>query len=135
MSLENALCFPLTVFLEALPMIDHARGTPLAFQCIGSVHADLSNLELSPQPGLAIEPADYPDSSGALLHGLRFRVTDPAACRPAAAAWALLSALEQHIGPALWAFPGSRPGFYRRLWGTRSPAPPWPPFEIPHRLY
>jgi len=132
---ENALCFPLTVFLEALPMIDHARGTPLAFQCIGSRHADVSGLTLAPQPGLAIEPADYPDSSGTLLHGLRFRVTDPAACRPAAAAWALLSALEQLIGPALWAFPGSRPDFYAQLWGTRTPAPPWPPFEIPHRLY
>jgi uncharacterized protein YbbC (DUF1343 family) len=134
-SLENALCFPLTVFFEALPMIDHARGTPLAFQRIGSAHADLSSLELPPLPGLHVAPADYPDKTGRVLKGLAFEVTDPVAYRPAAAALELISALEQHLGRALWEFPGSRPDFYAKLWGTRTPAPPWPGFVIPHRLY
>lgn len=134
-SIENALCFPLSVFFEALPMIDHARGTPLAFRRIGSAHADLSDLELPPLPGVRVSPCDYPDKTGARLRGLAFDVTHPAACRPAAAAHALLQALEHRLGPALWAFPGSRPGFYAKLWGTRTPAPPWPTFDIPHPLY
>ena len=134
-SLENALCFPLTVFFEALPMIDHARGTPLAFRRIGSAHADLGKLVLPPLPGLRVSPCEYPDKHGQMLCGFAFEVADPAAYRPAAAAFALVSALENHLGPALWEFPGSRPGFYAQLWGTRSPAPPWPRFKFPHQLY
>ena len=134
-SLENALCFPLTVFLEALPMIDHARGTPLAFQRIGSAHADLSTLDLPPVPGLRVAPCDYPDKRGQTLRGLAFDVVDPAAYRPAAAAYELIGSLEKKLGPALWQFPGSRPDFYAQLWGTRAPAPPWVGFKIPQRLY
>jgi len=134
-SLENALCFPLTVFFEALPMIDHARGTPLAFQRIGSAHVDLSGLALPPLPGVRAAPCEYPDKHGQTLRGFAFEIVDPAAYRPAAAAFALISALEAHVGPALWDFPGSRPHFYAQLWGTRAPAPPWPRFEIPHPLY
>lgn len=134
-SLENALCFPLTVFFEALPMIDHARGTSLAFQRIGSAHMDLAKLVLPPLPGVRAAPCDYPDKHGRLLRGFAFEVADPAAYRPAAAAFALVSALENHVGSALWEFPGSRPEFYAQLWGTRAPAPPWPRFEIPRKLY
>ena len=134
-SLENALCFPLTVFLEALPMIDHARGTPLAFQRIGSAHADLSTLDLPPLPGLRVAPCDYPDKRGQTLRGLAFDVVDPAAYRPAAAAYELIVSLEKKLGPALWDFPGSRPDFYAQLWGTRAPVPPWVGFKIPQRLY
>ena len=134
-SLENALCFPLTVFFEALPMIDHARGTPLAFQRIGSAHVDLATLALLPLPGLNVTPCEYPDKTGRTLHGFSFEVADPAAYRPAAAAFDLVSALEARFGRALWSFPGSRPDFYANLWGTRTPAPPWPAFEIPHKLY
>ena len=134
-SLENALCFPLTVFFEALPMIDHARGTPLAFQRIGSAHADLAQLSLPPLPGVRAEPCEYPDKHGETLRGFAFEVVDPAAYRPATAAFALISALEKHLGRVLWDFPGSRPEFYAQLWGTRTPAPPWPRFEIPQPLY
>lgn len=134
-SLENALCFPLTVFFEALPLIDHARGTPLAFQCIGSAQTDLSTLELPPLSGLSVSPTGYPDKTGRTLRGLRFEVNDPTVYCPAAAAFTLVSALEKHVGPALWDFPGSRPGFYAHLWGTRTPSPPWPRFGIPLKLY
>ena len=134
-SLENALCFPLTVFFEALPMIDHARGTPLAFQRIGSAHADISTLELPPLPGVRVSPCEYPDKHGQMLRGLAFEVVEPAAYRPAAAAFTLISTLEKRMSRDLWQFPGSRPEFYAQLWGTRAPAPPWPRFEIPRKLY
>ena len=134
-SLENALCFPLTVFFEALPMIDHARGTPLAFQRMGSAHVDLTTLTLPPLPGLRVSSCEYPDKTGRMLRGFSFEVTAPAAYQPARAAFDLLSALESRFGHALWDFPGSRPEFYAQLWGTRTPAPPWPNFKIPHTLY
>lgn len=134
-SLENALCFPLTVLFEALPMIDHARGTPLAFQRIGSAHADLSTLDLPPLPGLRTTPCEYPDKRGQTLRGLAFDVVDPTAYRPAAAAFTLISTLEKRMSRDLWQFPGSRPDFYAQLWGTRTPAPPWPRFEVPRKLY
>jgi uncharacterized protein YbbC (DUF1343 family) len=134
-TLANALCFPLTVFFEALPMIDHARGTPLAFQRIGSTQTDLTTLQLPELPGLAVETCEYPDKSGRRLRGLAFEIVEPRAYRPAAAAFTLIAALEGKLGPALWKFPGSRRAFYAQLWGTRTPAPPWPPFEIPRMLY
>jgi len=135
LALENALCFPLAVLFEALPLIDHARGTPLAFRRIGSVHADLSQLDLPPFPGLHVSPCEYPDRHGAILRGLAFEVRDPSAFCPAAAAWALIAALERHLGPALWKFPGTRPGFYTQLWGTSRPAPPWPAGPLRPSLY
>lgn len=134
-SIQNALCFPLTVFFEAIPMVDHARGTPLAFQCIGSASADISDLDLPAFPGLKVASTEYPDKSGRPLRGLRFEVTDPAAYRPAASAYRLIAALEQRLGSALWDYPGSRPEFYTRLWGTRTPAPPWPAFQDSALLY
>ncbi len=134
-ALENALCFPLTVFFEALPMIDHARGTPLAFRRIGSAHADLSRLVLPPLPGVRVSPCEYPNNTGRILRGLAFEITAPGACRPAGAAFTLLNALEAELGPALWDFPGSRPEFYAQLWGTRTPAPPWNAFAPSWLLY
>ncbi len=134
-SLKNALCFPMTVFFEALPMIDHARGTPLAFQCIGSVHADVSQIVLPRLPGVSVVPYDYPDQTGRQLHGLRLHVTDPAVYQPATTAIALLTALEKLLGSALWNRADSRPNFYTQLWGSHTPAPPWPSFNIPQRLY
>ena len=134
-AIENALCFPLTLFFEALPMIDHARGTPLAFQRIGSAHADLSDLDLPPLPGLRASPCDYPDKTGARLRGLAFALGAPAAYRAPPPPPPLPRALERRLGPALWDFPGSRPDFYAKLWGTAAPAPPWPPFDIPRPLY
>ena len=134
-ALANALCFPLTVFFEALPIMDHARGTPLAFQRLGSAHADLARLQLPPLPGLRVTPAEYPDKNGHILSGLAFEVADPTAYRPAQAAFTLLHHLEEYLGPALWRFPGSRPDFYAQLWGTRTPAPPWPDYSLRHLLY
>ena len=133
--LDNALCFPATVFCEALPTLDHARGTPLAFQRLGSTHADLTRLTLPNLPGVRIEPDDYPDRQGRQLSGLKIEVTDPTAYRPAATAIALLRALENLLGPALWNFPGSRPDFYAQLWGTANPAPPWPDWPALRHLY
>ena len=135
LALENALCFPITVFFEALPLLDHARGTPLAFQRLGSALANISHLDLPPLPGLRVTPTQYPDKTGRTLPGLALAITDPTQFRPAAAAHTLITALERLLGPTLWNHPGSRPHFYTQLWGTPTPAPPWPAFTPPHMLY
>ena len=129
-TLENALCFPVTVFLEALPLLDHARGTPLAFQRIGSAHADISQLALPPLPGLRVTPTEYPDKTGRTLPGLAVAVTDPAQFRPAAAAPPLSTALERPLGDTRGNHPGAPPPGYTQLWGTPTP-PPWPLFSTP----
>ena len=126
-SLDNALCFPVNVFFEALPAIDHARGTPLAFQRLGADALDLAALPLPSFPGLRTSPATYTDAHGTTRRGLSFRVTDPRAYRPAATAWTLWTALSSALDgwPALWRLPASRPDFYAKLWGTSTPAPHW----------
>ena len=135
-SLENALCFPLNVFFEALPAVDHARGTPLAFQRTGATAVDLAPLATVLLPGLETAPADYEDSHGIHRRGLRFRVADPRRYHPAQAAWALWSAMAEAFGgwPALWATAGARHEWFDKLWGTRTPAPPWSVPEFP-RFY
>ena len=47
----------------------------------------------------------------------------------------LITALERQLGDTLWNHPGARPHFYTQLWGTPTPAPPWPLFSTPHMLY
>ncbi len=127
-TLDNALCFPVNVFFEALPTVDHARGTPLAFQRIGTDALDLADLPLPAFPGLRTAPAAYTDANGTPRRGLSFRVTDPRAYRPARTAWTLWTALSAALDgwPALWRLPSSRPDFYTKLWGAADPAPPWP---------
>lgn len=118
-TLENALCFPITVFFEALPLIDHARGTPNAFCCLSHPHEDifplLSSLSL---PGIALSARTYRDRSGNKRNGVHIDIVNPLAYQPAAAAFAILQKLQRHFGRALWEAPETRPGFFDQLWGT-----------------
>ncbi|MBR3584153.1 MAG: DUF1343 domain-containing protein [Kiritimatiellae bacterium] len=136
-SLDNALAFPLNVFFEALPLVDHARGTPLAFLRAGTEAVDLAGLGMPSQPGLEIAPAAYTDAKGEPRRGLRFRVADPRRYRPAQTAWTLWTALAGALGgwPALWATPGARHDFHDKLWGSHAPAPPWPAGPAFPRFY
>lgn len=135
-SLENALCFPMNVFFEALPAVDHARGTPLAFLRAGVFALDLAPLAAVLPEGVEATAAEYVDAHGAGRRGLRFRVADPRRYHPARAAWALWSAMAEAFGgwSALWASEGARPEWFDKLWGTRKPAPPWSVPELP-RFY
>ncbi len=135
-SLENALCFPMNVFFEALPAVDHARGTSLAFQLVGAFALDLAPLATVLPEGVEAAAAEYVDAHGAGRRGLRFRVADPRRYHPARAAWALWSAMAEAFGgwSALWASEGARPEWFDKLWGTRKPAPPWSVPELP-RFY
>lgn len=122
-----AACFPATVFFEALPSLDHGRGTDLAFQVVGAPWLDALALadELAghPLPGVRIEPCAYRAEGAAYkgqdVRGLRLDVTDPAAFRPVQTGVTLVAALLALYGPeALWNAPGARPEFFDKLMGT-----------------
>ncbi|MBP7829664.1 MAG: DUF1343 domain-containing protein [Kiritimatiellae bacterium] len=122
-----AACFPATVFFEALPALDHGRGTDLAFQVISAPWLDAlalaDELAAHPLPGVRIEPCAY-RAEGAVykgqdVRGLRLNATDPAAFRPVQAGVTLLAALQALYGPeAQWNAPGARPEFFDKLMGT-----------------
>lgn len=135
--LENALCFPLHVFFEALPLVDHARGTSQAFESIGGGGVNWAawpGQAIAATEGVEVTPTEYADKTSALRRGLHFRVTNPRRYRPAHLAWELWQWLTEEFGgtEALWQTPGARPDFYAKLWGTRNPAPPWPTFSAQH---
>ena len=93
-------------------------------------------MSAAPENASSYDPRAVESAAQAFWDGSRaFEVVDPAAYRPALSAFTLISALENHVGPALWEFPGTRPDFYAQLWGTRTPAPPWASFEIRQSLY
>ena len=105
-SAEAALAYPGTCLLEATNATE-GRGTEAPFLLVGApwVNAEAVARE-AVTPGFALEPTTFtPEASaaapkpkhlGALCHGLRVRVTDPAAARPWVLGLRLLIALRRH---------------------------------------
>ena len=122
-----AACFPATVFLEALPAVDHGRGTDTPFQLLGAPWLDALAWadalgERNPS-GLRVEPVAYTAGAGRYrgetVRGLRLVITDTAAFRPVRAFLSLLSALQDIYGQeALWESPDARPAFFDQLMGA-----------------
>ena len=135
-NLQSALCFPATVFMEALPALSHARPTSYAFQYLSAPDRDLADILpfLPPLPGLCLEPAEDPATR---RPGLHLAVTSPRDYHPAASSLALLRALETLYTPdVLWSTPGARPEWPVRLWGAPLSAPFLPPSSFtPTLLY
>ena len=124
---QSGLCFPITVFFEALPGIDHGRGTGFPFEVVGAPRLDNGDVCKSLQgenlPGVSFAPCEYLAQSSAYrrrrLQGIRISVSDPHAYRPVRTAVSLISALQQAC-PAeqLWKHPEARPGFFDQLMGA-----------------
>lgn len=124
-----AACFPATVFFEALPAVDHGRGTDAPFTRVGAPWADalaladaLSEFRL---PGLRVEPTIYAAGTGTYkgqtVRGLQLNITDPAAFRPVQTGISLIHVIQQMYGrEVLWDAPGARAGFFDQLMGTDS---------------
>ncbi|HOW97018.1 MAG TPA: DUF1343 domain-containing protein [Kiritimatiellia bacterium] len=119
--------FPATVFFEALPSLDHGRGTDQAFQVVGAPWLDAlalaDGLARHPLPGVRFEPCSYRAEGAALkgleVRGIRLDITDPAAFRPVQSGVTLIAILQELYGPeALWDAPGARPEFFDKLMGT-----------------
>ena len=119
--------FPITVFLEALPGVDHGRGTDTPFQRIGApwlqadeLAARLNDLAL---PGVRFHRADYDAKTGlhkgTSVRGVAIEPVDPAVCAPVLTGIAIIEVLQELHGAAwLWSQPGTRPGFFDQLMGT-----------------
>jgi uncharacterized protein YbbC (DUF1343 family) len=122
-----AACFPATVFFEALPALDHGRGTDLAFQVVGAPWLDAPALAdvLAEHalPGVRFEPCAYRAEGvaykGLDVQGVRLDITDPGRFRPVLTGITVLAALPSLYGAeSIWAAPGTRPDFFDKLMGT-----------------
>jgi len=122
-SWESGLCYPATVFSEALPQLDHGAGSGLPFQVLGArwlngsaVCDCLKGFRL---PGVAFFPHAYALPGGAVVEGLRLVVRDHDAFRPVRTAVAILLALETVCGARrIWKNAKTRPRFFDTLVGT-----------------
>lgn len=125
-SWESATCYPSTVFGEALPAIDHGRGTGMPFQLLGAEWIDgvalaaaLTQREL---PGVRWHSHPYylmtGDRKGQLAGGVRLTVTHANAFQPAEVCVAVLDTLrELHGTDTVWHHTGVRHDFFDRLFG------------------
>jgi uncharacterized protein YbbC (DUF1343 family) len=126
-SWESARCFPVTVFFEALPSVDHGRKTNLPFQVFGApwirpepMAETLNDLRL---PGVLFHPHRYDcrprEADPMILNGVRITVTDPLTFRPVETAVWILASLQDRYGKRrLWQDHGTRPEFFDKLFGT-----------------
>jgi len=126
-SWESALCYPATVFCEALPALDYGRGTNLPFQVVGApwmkgeaVCKRLLDMHL---PGVVFHSHPYYPATGntpaPLVEGLRMVVTRPDDFRPVLTGLAILHVIQELYGRSrLWKARGTRLGFFDKLMGT-----------------
>lgn len=129
LSRQCALCFPITVFLEALPAIDHGRGTDAPFQHIGAPWLDSEalcrDLQQMDFPGIEFTPGPYRAMTGAYkgktVKGVTIRVIDASMYLPVQTAVGLIGAIQQRHGrEALWQHAETREKFFDQLMGTDS---------------
>lgn len=126
-SWDCGLCFPITVFLEALPALDHGRGTAAPFQRVGAPWLDavklsraMNDMEL---PGIRFAASRYQamtgNYKGQIIHGLKIQVTNASTYRPVQTGTAILRLVQDIHGTGpLWEHPGTRNAFFDQLMGT-----------------
>ncbi|MGQ9661442.1 MAG: exo-beta-N-acetylmuramidase NamZ family protein [Kiritimatiellia bacterium] len=127
-SWESALCYPATVFAEALPALVYGRGETLPFQYLGIAGMSVPRLaEMANAmrlPGIQFHPHWFFSLTGAkqsLQEGIRLTVTDPDLFQPVRTAVTLLYLLLQHSGKKhLWPTELGRLDFFDRLFGSRA---------------
>lgn len=121
------LCFPITVFLEALPALDHGRGTESPFQRVGAPWLDANKLcrkmNAMKLPGIRFAACRYRamagNYSGQMVDGLKIVVLDSSMCQPVQTGVALISAVQGlHGADRLWSATGTREEFFDKLMGT-----------------
>jgi uncharacterized protein YbbC (DUF1343 family) len=126
-SWESGYCYAATVCFEALPAIDHGRGTGLPFQVFGAPWLEslkmCDELQALRLPGVVFHPHHYVarsgDFSGQAINAVRLTVTAPAIFRPVTTAVSIISCLQQSCGQkVIWRTAGTRPGFFDKLFGT-----------------
>ena len=124
-SRHSAAAYPVTVWYEALPAIDYARGTEHPFEAVGApwLHAEAVCDRIQDLDGIRFRPGRYTACGGAYkgrpLPAIFVEVFDPAAYQPVTAGMALLKAIQdEHGRERLWSAPGTRPAFFDQLMGS-----------------
>lgn len=118
-----AQAYPATVWLEAVPALDHARGTPMAFRRVGAPGLDgvgfAERLTARALPGVAWSACAYRTAAGVEVEGVELTVTDSFCWRPARAGVTLAGVLVEALGGSLFdEARGARPRFFDQLFGT-----------------
>ncbi len=127
-SWESAMCFPATVFCEALRSIDCGRATDKPFQFLGAkwmrgeeVCDALTDAILT---GFKCHPhryAPHPAEPNRLLDGIRISVTSPHEFRPIEASLAIIQCLRALYGQEqVWEPNVTRNEWFDKLYGTDS---------------
>ena len=121
------LCFPITVFCEALPALDHGRGTDEPFQRVGAPWLDAKRLcremKAMDLPGIRFAACRYRAMAGIYkgktVHGLKIQVANASEYLPVQTGLAILRLVQDIHGAApLWSHPGTRAAFFDQLMGT-----------------
>jgi uncharacterized protein YbbC (DUF1343 family) len=124
-SLESALCYPATVFAEALTPVDCGRRTSLPFQLLGAAFTRsgelAERLSAARLPGLRWYPHVYapdPGRPSRVVQGVRLVVTAPARYRPARTAVTTIAVLQELYGrERVWPRSAERRAFVDKLFG------------------
>ena len=120
-SWECAMCFPVTVFTEALPQLDCRRKTNMAFRVLCAEWMNAAALAAAMNarnvPGVLFAP--YHDVEEPDAPGIQMRVTEPSRFRPVRTGVILLYEIQQLHGPdRLWRDERTNPSWFDRLMGT-----------------
>lgn len=121
---DCAQCYLATVFCEALPALTCGRAGDRPFCLLGAPWlngaAFAARMESCLLPGVRFAPCVYVQGDDR-AEGVRLDVTDPGLFRPVATGVTLLCALQaMYDEEAIWAYPGTREGFFDSLMGTAS---------------
>ena len=125
LSWESARCFPTTVCFEAIPAVDHGRGTNLPFQLVGApwIRGEALAEALNDRrlPGVRFHAHRYDaqprQPTPHVVQGVRLTVTDPDRFLPAVTSVHLVDALQRLYGRRrVWR--GSRPEWFDKLFAT-----------------
>lgn len=127
-SWHSAMCFPATVFCEALGAIDCGRNTATPFERIGAPWTDGDQLaEALTQcdlPGVNFHSSHYapvPAEPHSLIHGVRIEVTRPHEFLPIRTSLSIIHAITSLYGPQhIWNSESTRDGWFDKLYGTDS---------------
>ncbi len=118
----SAVCYPLTVWSEAIPEVDVDRGGPRSFQVwsMPDLPAEALARSLHGQNGVQVRTTE-------VIHqdqrwpGLQFEVPEVNTYLPVSFAVKMLENLCRHLGPdRLFRQTGARPDFFDQLMGTKS---------------
>jgi len=121
---ETAQCYLATVFSEALPAINNARASNLAFQVFAApwlksapVCARLNARRL---PGVSFYAHPYKTTTAdTVFDGVRLAVTNPNIFHPVYTGVSILACLQELYGVRkVWKHTGAREDFFDKLYGT-----------------